>query len=259
MTASASLITGFVKRPAASGDSFVMLEQQSWDPKIGKVTRLDLIKALENSVLGSSNSLSVDCGVDFDGQSYTTIVYAYPSPADLRFKVGLTNGEFTAPTVVELTVREAVSFALETEQSLTYPVRRFVAAEWAADVWNEAGSVVARPAITRDGQTMSVPEPIYGTAYVEYTTVRYVYSANIPARSDDPENVFQSIFYAWWDGGIELLKLSAPDGAESSYSSQMNCWGERVLINPDDEDDPAAPSMVPTRNKEITLNYCDDF
>ena len=254
----ASLITPIVARPKTDNDdSYLIIEQEPWAKGVGKVTRLDLVRALESVIFAEESEVEIDCGLDDGGSSYTTLVYVYPSPESLAFNVGLTNGTLSEPTLVELQVKEAVDFSLTDQGELTYPVKNVISSAWAADVWDAAGSVVSASPPVVDGQTAEVDEVIYGTAYIEYTTLRYVYAVQVFARDEDPENVFQSVFYAWWNGGIEMLEIDAPDGAEHSYTYDVRCdGGSNVIIDPDDDEDP--PRAVPV-NKTITLDYCDNF
>ena len=254
-----SLIISIVQNPALSRLSdYLLIEQEPWARDIGKVTRLNLIKALEAVIFAGDNADSVDCGL-IDGQRYTTLVYVYPSRDDLAFAVGLTNGSYTEPTIIDVLVKEPVSFNLTDVTDLTYPVKTVLSSSWAADVWDEAGDVITIAPPVVDGLAATVEQKIYGTAYIEYITRRFVYSVIIPARTDEPENVFQSYFYAWWDGGILMEALTAPDAAEYGYANNVSCRGGLSnLIVPPDEDPDDTPKAVPV-DKTITLNYCDDF
>ena len=256
MTGTASLIMQFVKRPADQASGSILLEQQPWDKTLGLVTRLDIVQALEKQFFDASGAV-VDCGMDSDGSGFTALVFAYPSPDDLPFETGITHGFAGSPMRFEFTMTEQLSFSLDTEQTVKYPVKRFISAAWVDKVYAVDGSILDHPEIVNDGQKIIIGEKVYGTATVRYTTVRYAFSVRITARDTVPENVFQSVFYAWWNGGIELLTVDSPANAEDGYVNQVNCSGGSLSMGPDDPDD-ETPTVDP-KNKEIVLNYCEDF
>lgn len=262
MTASATIRIAYANDRHSSGS--LLLKQEEWG-KLGRTTMLDLVKALEAQVLGGGSAPLIDCGINADGgvTSYSCAVYAYPVPADLAFNIGITNGTISGPIVQPITVRETVSFSLSDSETLSLPVNEDsdVTLQWnSAELWNEYGEAIQPPTISHAGGTIVAGQRVYGDAIATYHSFRQVYTVTVPAREDSIENVFSSTVYAWWDGGIELLTLSAPPNAEDNYRENTNCFGGSDLIINDTTDDPTRPPTVPSGGeKVISLNYCEDF
>jgi len=252
--ATASAITAFVRRPRSDGDSRgLIIEQAPWPKGTGRVSPLQIILAADAQLFGLEPP-EIECGVEGDG--FTTAVYVYPYDPGLAYRCGVTHGSLAHPVRTTVTMRETVSFAMATEATLKYPLRELVSIDWLAEVWSAAGAVVANPALSVDGETVRSAAPIYGTAEVVYTTLRDSYGLQITARDDAVENVYQSVFWADWNGGVKLLVIEAPEGAEEDHEFQIECTGGSVLqIPPDDPDQPPAPS----KDRTITLDYCEDF
>lgn len=250
----ASAITAFVRRPRTTDNRGLIVEQRPWPDATGKVTRLTLIGAIAARLYGSDTP-EVDCGVDVDG--FNTAVYVYAWDQDLAYDCGLTHGTMQPVMREEVEIREAVSFTLTTEAALKYPLRSLVSVEWLDDVWDGNGAVLARPSLSVDDNNVVSSQPIYGSAEVVYTVLRDTYPIHIFPRGDAAANVFQSVFWAAWDGGVKLCEIDSPPGAEEDYAADKDCRGGIIiLITP--ADDPDLPPE-PTRDREITLDYCEDF
>ncbi len=259
-----SIITSFVKRTLVLGGS-VQLEQKPWDHSIGIVTMLDVIEALAGVILDDGSEAFVDCGMAGDNSRFEAIIYAYPSPSNLTYNVGMTNGVFAKAGRGVVSVTETKAFSLSTEASMGYPVHHFVSARWVGAVYTEDGSIATSPGWTVDGQKVTIDQAVYGTLELKYAAMRDVFKVTVTARQTAPENIFQSVLYAHWDGGVRLLNVSAPENAEDGYLTNIDCSGNGdgdgysgglIVISPDP--DPSVPTPDP-KNKEITLNYCEDF
>lgn len=253
MTGPSSLITAFTARPAVDNRG-LLLEQQPWDPTTGLVTRLDLVQALSARLFDTTQA-TVDCGLD--GSGFDATVFVYPYDPALVYEIGVTHGALDSPSRVDLEVREAVSFSLDTGQGLKYPLQQLIGWEWAGEVWSESGVVIPAPAVTVDGQEVKVAEKIYGTLYVRYRTLRYVYNLRIEARESSPENVFSSVVWARWSGGVRLLIIDRPKNAEENYQNSTDCRGGSIVIIEPGPDDP--PPVADPVNRTITKNYCEDY
>jgi len=247
----ASAITSFVRRPRPESRGLV-LEQAPWPKGTGRVSKLQIILAAAASLFGLEPP-EIDCGVDGDG--FHTAVYAYPYDPGMAYRCGVTHGTLAKPVRAEVTIRDQVSFALATEAALKYPLRELVSIEWMAEVWSADGAVVANPALTVDSENVRSGAPIYGTAEVVYITLRDTHGLTVPPRDDAVENVFQSVFWAAWDGGVKLLEIEPPEGAEEDFAADIACTGGSILQTPPDE--PDLPE--PTRDRTITLDYCEDY
>lgn len=242
-----------------SGSGSIAIEQESWGDKIGKVTKLDLINTLSNDILGTVTSTDIDCGTDDDGSSYCCVVYAYPSPPDLLFNMGITSGSLDQPRREEVEVTELISFKLTSEENSRYPTEEILSFTWGDFILDGNGSTIQAPEVTLDGDFIILSSPVYAVATITYKTVRYVYTAKVVARDDSDVNVFQSVVYATWDGGVELESLGAPPNAEESYSSQTTCEGNtNLIVDPDEPEDDNTPK-VKGENETVYLDYCKDF
>ena len=260
MTDNASIITPFVARPETDGNAWLLLEQQEYSNNIGKVTMLDIIQALSGKILATSDVADVDCGINSIEHSFATIVHAYPYPESLAYHVGITHGNFAmiGRTVVQVT--QTLSFSLDTTTSLKYPVKQVISTQWLSDVYAVDGSKIAKPVVTRQGQDITIESPVYGTLVVVYTTMRDVYRLSIKARLTAVQNVYQSVFYGYYDGGIKLLEVDPPENAEENYGNGIDCTGvsgsgSTFFDDGGDEDEPT----VDAKNIEVTLDYCEDF
>jgi hypothetical protein len=256
MTTTATIRIAYANDRHSSGS--LILRQEEWG-KIGKTTKLDLVKALEAQIFGG-DVLPIGCGLDEDGTSYTCTVYAYPRPNNLAFNIGITNGTISGAIRQAVLVRETVSFSLSDSASLSLPADSLVGLEWnSQELWNEYGEAVPPPSISHDDGVITAGSKVYGDAVATYWTTRLTYTVRVPVREESVENVFASTVYAWWDGGIELLTLSDPPNAEKNYTGKTNCFGGSSLGIGDD-DDPQGPPVAPSGGEEvINLNYCEDF
>lgn len=250
--ANSSHITSVVARPVVTG--YVQLEQEEWSAGAGYVTRLDLVQALAEYLLDEEGA-DVDCGVVDD--CMTVNIFAYPSQPGLSFDLGATHGTLGAAMRSVVEVREAIAFSLDDAKSVSYPLHGLVGAEWATDVWGEGGEIVSSPAITVSGGEVQVAAPVYGTVYVTYTAVRYTYALTVPAREDSKGNVYQSVVWCRWNGGVKLLVVDAPDTAEENYEDGVICSGSNVSIDPDPDDQ--SPPVVYGKDSTETLDYCDNY
>jgi hypothetical protein len=247
----ATAITEFVRRRTAA-DFELILEQKPYAKGVGRVSRLQIILAAAARMFGLEPP-EIDCGIESDGMH--TAVYAYPSDLSVHYDVGVTHGSLTETVREEVSIRELVSFSLTSTEQLKYPVKELESVTWMADVWGEDGAVVADPALDVSDGSVTTSAPIYGTAEVIYTTTRDTHGLRVGARQDAVENVFQSVFWAHWNGGVELLVIEPPEGAEEDYAFRIECTGGDVLDTPDDPSTPTAPS----NDRTITLDYCEDF
>jgi len=248
----ASVIGSFVRRPRPENRGLI-LEQAPRKKGVGRVSRLQIILAAAARLYGLEPP-EIDCGVD--GNGFRTAVYAYPYDPDLAYRFGVTHGFLSGPIREEVVMRELVSFSLTSEAKLEYPLRELVSIDLPTEVWSEEGAVIPGPQLSVvDGETVRSARPIYGTAEVIYKTLRDTHGLQIAAREDAVGNVYQSAFWAAWDGGNKLLPIEAPDGAEEDYELGIECTGGTTLDIPPDEDTPPAPSL----DRTITLDYCEDF
>ncbi len=230
----------------------LILEQAEWDG-IGKVTKLDLVKAMNTMLFGTVNNNEINCGVDGEGK-YISGLYVYPFNMNLAYDIGITHGELGIKLVQEVHVRELVKFSLTKEQSAKYPVHSLTSYEWGADCWDGEGNVVTRPSISVDGQKILISNKVYGTVIIEYKTYRHARTLKVPPRENESINIYDSYAWARWNGGVELLKLEPPEGAEENYMFDIDCLGGgRGTVTP--RDPPDRPTDSP-EFKTVMIDYC---
>ena len=66
-----------------SGDDFVLLEQEPWDPYVGYLTKLGVIAYL-NALLFEGPEVLPNCA--YNGGMFSKAIYAYPSRPDLNYQ-----------------------------------------------------------------------------------------------------------------------------------------------------------------------------
>ena len=230
----------------------VIIEQERWAGQ-GVVTKLDLVKAISNSVYASEDEVSSDCGL-LDG-AYASTLYVYPYDRNLVFQIGITWGTLGGGQFSEVEVTENVSFSLTNSKSVTYPIQELISTEFINDPWGDEGQVLDVPTVTVDGQDVTLTEYVYGTVKIVYKTVRYSYTLTIPPREDTVDTAYESVGYVWWDGGVEMKELEPPIGAEYDYATEAKCWSRGQLHMEPDTSPPPLPSGD-SNSEYITIDYC---
>ena len=256
----ASLITSIVARPTTTADAYLILEQEDYLAP-DKLTMLDVVRILSDIVTtGSSTGASKDCIMSDDGRSFVANVFVYPYPETLAYNTGAVNGSLSAPLRTIVTKIETLKFSLDNVAHLKYPVKAFIGGSWVSDVYSIEGELISPPAVSQDGREVRIENKVYGAYEVKYTTVVDFYRMTVSLILDAVENFFQSVFYAWFDGGIELLDIKPPPNAEENWLNQVDCngGGSNVTIHGPEDDPDRAPTVGPT-DKTIALDYCEDF
>lgn len=237
-----------------SGDdaSSVILKQESWNSNGNITTRMDVLNSISDFIFNTDNFES-SCEM-LEENEYNSIVYAYPNPDTLSFNVGLTHGVH-AEGVMELATIESlelVSFDISIE--LDYPLHSDFVLEWITDCYDKNGSLVSKPTYAIVGNSIVFSKEVYGSIRITYVSKRFIYALNVPAREEATENYFQSVFYAYWDGGVVMLKLTAPKDADEDYKLDVSCKGGSIVIV---EDDPQLPPVegFPVHDS-VSVDYC---
>lgn len=216
-----STLSTELRRPARhAATSGLLVEQAPWTGGVGRVTRINLVEAVAAVFYGSEEN-EIDCGVD--GDAFESGLFVYPFDLALNFTPGLTHGTLGPRLYEEVEVRERLSFSLETEARVKYPIRSIKSCDWLADTWDAQGAVGKNPALSFDGPLLKTSAPVYGTAEVVYMTSRFGYQMTIEAREDSVENVYQSVAWVRYAGGVEMLEIEPPPGAEADYLNDTDC------------------------------------
>jgi len=257
----ANMVIPFTSKTTDS-DAYLILEQEEYLVP-DKLTMLDVIRILSDIVTTGESTSSKDCIMSDDGMSFSAVVLAYPYPETLIYNTGAVNGLLSGPLRTLITKTETLKFSLGNTASLKYPVHTFIRGQWLSNVYDVGGGITSQPTVLQDGRELSVDSKVYGTYEVKYTTVVDVYTMTVSLILDAIENFFQSVFYAWFDGGVELLDIDPPPNAEENWANGVDCNGgvvggsNLIIINPDD--DPYRAPTVGPADKTIDLDYCKDF
>lgn len=246
----ASLLQRF---PTSDG---LILEQEDWDPGVGYITKLQLVNFLDARFYGGTD-YNVECDIE-DG-SFLTVINAYPYQPSLAYSIGVTHGQFQEYKVSSPEEQEIVTFSQTSTTLARYPVHSFLDYEWQGKVWDPYGNEITPPTlnILSDNITFDCGTPVVGTVKVVYKTLKHSRLLRVTAREDEVENVYSSVVWANWHGGVELLVVAAPNGAEDDYSNDEDCSDRTfptVEITPPDPSD-SIPDAGPVF-ETTEIDYC---
>lgn len=233
-------------------DRRFLVEQAPWAGGVGMVTKLNLVHYLGHALYGDEEE-TVDCGID--GGRYTSALHVYPFVVGTSYEAALSHGELGDGVDQEVEVRELVSFSLENEARVKYPIRTLRSAQWATTPWDETGAETSAPAIDVDGQIVRLAKKVYGSVVLTYRTFRHQHRLRVPPRDDAMEgHAYDSHALVWWDGGCELLALDPPEGAEEDFADDTDCYGGGGgrIIPPQ----PGPPPVGYPEDRTVTINYC---
>lgn len=255
MTDQATLTVRFDSPDINSNDT-LRLEQKPWDD-VGKTTAIDIIRGMASMFFDEPKE-EQDCGYDLTDRSMSTEIYAYPSRPDLVFRIGVTMGLLGGGVLESVPVNETIDFRLQSSATANYVANGDIVAAWSGKTYNAEGDIISPPVINIDNDGgISIDQNVYGSMRVSYKTMRYRYSLWVSPRVDSPENSYQTVVWAAWDGGVALLQVEPPPGAEEDLLGDTDCTdrGGNLVIGPDDDDDPL-PIVEPGKEEEIYLDYC---
>ncbi len=231
----------------------LIMEQLSRKDDTGKITRLDITETI-SSILYGTEEAKYDCGV-LDGED-STAVLVFPFEPSLAYDIGVTHGDLGGSIIAEITIVELIQFSLDLVKNSTYPIQSLESIEWYGDVFDEEGSVIDGPDISVGKKIeITVSEKVYGTSKIEYKTTRHYHPVLIKARSS-AENVYESTAWARWDGGVRLLTLASPNGAEEDYQNGTFCWDRSIADIVPLEEPPLLPPAAEPNSRRINIEYC---
>lgn len=236
-----------------SGAEFgeVIMEQEAWSSGDNRVTYLDIVSAIADSLYETEDADAITC--ETGSGAYNSTLYIYPTT--LSIEADITNGTIGEGIVEEHSVVQDIQFKLTEEQSVKYPILSFESGVWLDKTYDGSGSVVAEPSYVVDGNTIRLSDKVYGTLRTKYTTVRHRYSLLVPAMEDEIENIFQSVAWCRWSGGAQLLELNAPDNAEENAFQENDCKYRSLLKGGKSPESPDPPT-VEGADETILIDYC---
>lgn len=245
-----SLSVTYSRPPAATAGPGLILEQATAES--GRVTRLDLVKALASRLYGGQ-APKVDCGLR-DGE-FATAVLVFPYDPAMAYEIGVTWGRLSPPVISEVEVDEILQFSLADRVETKYPVQDLVGLDPIDTCWDETGGVIQdTPAAVWDGSAVTLDRKIYGSLRIRYITIRHSRTLHIPAREDIDRDFFQSVAWAAWNGGAKLLDLTVP---KVRYANDDGCAYRLLdhwIVNiPDEEIRPPTTDGV---DRTVRIDYC---
>lgn len=252
-------LTVNLQLPTQAVQDYVQLEQEEWKETNNIVTKSGLADFMSSILYGNLIS-SFNCKVGA-GYKFQKFIYAYPSPGTLLYQTGTTYGTKMAGVREQIDIEETLSFSLSTSQTLRYPPSNTVSVRTipGSDFYDSEGNRVPIPRITVNAKEVTISEPVYGSLKATYKTYRHTYLVFVPVREEAVENRFQSVFYARWDGGVNLEAIEVPNNADSDYEAGLDCKS-RSLINGGDTEVSAGDGFNPPVGFPSTttegIDYC---
>ena len=235
----------------SSVNNYLILKQSDYPEGTGYATKLDIVTAISDALYTATLGY-IDCGID--NGSFTTTMFAYPSSEELQFFVGSTHGSIGDGVHQNITVKETISFKLSSEESVKYPVKEIVDVSWNGEIFDGNGKTTSAPSLSFSDRDIVADKVVYAQAIITYKTFRVAYSVTITPREDSVENVYQSVFYAVFDGGVTMEEVEPPPGAEDDYANGTTC-GWRSEVNIDGPSGLPVP-YVDQKDRTIHVDYC---
>jgi len=199
------------QRAPVSGGSLV-LEQESWSPYLGHLTKVAAVGWLRKILFGGPE---LDENCSGEGPGFEKNLYAYPSPPHLNYRASLSYGALAGPFVDVREFSELVQVSLTRTPPLKYPAQQIMSFEWVAETYSATGEVIAPPSVTVRNNSLSLSSTVYGTLRVSYIVERHIYTAYVEPRLEYGETSLQSFLVAVWAGGNASLDIEAPADAKS--------------------------------------------
>lgn len=226
--------------PSAIGP-YVVLEQEDWEAYSGKMTKAALLRIFENTYTEGEHQNVYRCVTN------KITLFAYPSDPELKFITDVNHGAIGFPQVETLNKMEQIPVDMVDKVSLQFVPLTLDGIAFPSDCWNEEGQKIAPPSVELVGKTLMFSEKFYGQVMVGYSVFRYIFSVDVPERTDAIDNAFSTVAYARWDYGVTWLKLGWP---ESRYCG----GGGRVDVIPPEEPPYEAPDGG--KDRLIKIDYC---
>lgn len=252
---------------AMSGGS-VLLEQESWDPYTGHLTKLQALAWMRKIAFGGDDPASNCPG---DGSGYSKALYAFPWPASLSYRAHLSHGQMTGPLVQVVEFSELVRCNLTRQPPLRYPAISITSHEWVGDTYSANGEIVTRPQVQVQirNNLLRLSAEVYGSLRVSYKVMRHTYSVTVKPREQYAEKSLQAFLIAVWAGGTAYIELEAPATAEDGECN--NRWnrgtsrfdyllggvpGSGTAVDGGSESDDEPYNPVSGADETVYIDYC---
>jgi len=205
------------------GGGSVMLEQETWNPYTGHLTKMQVVGWLGRIILNWV-SPSENCRPPGDG--WGKYLYAYPYPANLRYRIGVSHGNLGQPIQETLNFTELLRCNLELSPALKFPPLQITSAVFEGDCYTAKGEITSHPRITITDAGITLSAKVYASLRITYLVRRFVYPLTMQSRTEYQDKKYQSFFWAAWVGGTKYIEVEAPFNAESKDEECLNKWGD---------------------------------
>ncbi len=248
-----------------SAQDLLRLEQDEWGKHVGRVTREDAANAILSRLFGNSVA-GLDCGLNANGDM-ECVIYAYPAYPALNYHLISSRGTVSRSVTETLSESEGVVFNNSFKARLKYPAEAITSTRWQGSVFDRFGGMMPPPAVSIDGDEISLSHPVSGVLIVEYTVIRHDWILIVPP-SDTAVGKFDSVVYGLYRNGISWVIASPPPNADHLSANTPcgflpggNSGGGSVNTDDDssDEDDPGVfkpPKNAPKKDRNVTVDYC---
>lgn len=231
----------------------LVLGQEEWHTNTGFVTKAAFFKYMFALLRGVDPGSVMSCGFQADG-TIASVIYAYPSDPNLAYSLKTTYGSLSARRILEYIQKEVINFSLSNSASLKYPMNGDLAYEWVGHIYDFYGNRISPPAVSIDGDQLTLSRKVYGSLALQYPVMRHEYTLVAQARSDGTMDLFGAVVYAPFTGGISWLEITNPPNAD-----EIALGGECGVSIGDREENPNAPFSppeCPQINITETYDYC---
>lgn len=212
-------------------------------------TAIDLAAQLSH-ILSDGSAVQSHTGLDATG-GYSTTVYLACSPANLALRYGVGPGSIVSETRSTKLTSQLISFAMTDSVVLSWPPDAIVDMKWQGVCYDADGNTTSPPAVTVDGDSLSLAEAVYGTLMLTYTTtIRTIRisTARVLGRST-------CYFYAAWSGGVKVLEIPISSVASDTISDGDINWDVTLNFGPGDDGNDSPPNAEKD-DQTIELDYC---
>jgi len=203
-----------------SGGSLI-LEQESWDPYTGHLTKMQIIGWLGLIIF---NTAAPGSNCPPDGPGFEKFIYAFPYPQNLNYKIGCSHGSLGTRKIETIEFSELVQCNLSRTPQMQYPAVAITSYAFEGDCYSKDGDIVAAPSIRVRNNVLTLSTAVYASLRVSYLVERHVYRISIQPRQEYHDKKYQSFVYAVWPGGTNYLGVEDPVGAESEEQECNNIF-----------------------------------